>query len=743
MNRLVGHAIAVLLLLAPLAPARGAAVKIFRVTGSDAFSQGEADGARLDALGRLRLGQRFEKHAAVEQPFLFSAVAHEAGGLVLGTGNSGELLRVSPEGEVTELATLPEPEIFAVTVLPDGAVAAGTSPDGKVYRVTDDGFEVLFEPGQRYIWDLEVDDRGRLLVATGGAGRLYRVDTGSGESEELLIAEDPHVRRILVVGDEVVVGTAGSGLVLRIDAEGRRRTLHDADQPEITALAQGEDGVIYAAAVASEASFVDLSSARASSRGEDDEEDESDDDEAAAAALAATVGSRPASFTGPRAVLLRLAGVGTRAPVVEELAELERQTVYALEHTGGELWLGTGQDGKLYRWTDRGLSLEQDLEDLQIVEILQTSGKAADGASLLLATTNAAAIYRAAAAGAAAGTFTSDVLDAKGVARFGSLHWEGRSGRAGDVEFSGRSGMSGRPDGTWSDWVPVGSSREASLGEVPEGRYFQWRAELSGDRERGPEIVAVDVSYRQVNRAPEVQKIEVLEPGEVLVASGFNPSNQAFEPAHPNRDGIFTTLGDPASDDKKRTKTLWKLGYRTLRWEATDPNGDTLRYRVEFLPVGEPDGEWLTIGENLEHEYYGFDSTVLPDGSYRFRVVASDAVDNGSEALEGERVTGAVLVDHTPPALAVRGREDGRLELEISDSLNPIRRIELSVDAEPWQVQVPADSLTDGRRERVTVDVPASSSLLLLRVQDAAFNIRTYDLRALPEPPRRGGGAGS
>jgi len=105
-------------------------------------------------------------------------------GWVVGTGNLGKVLLIAESGEVSTLFTAPEPEIFAVWSDSDGTVYAGSSPDGKVYRIDAGGGEEYFDPGETYIWSLARHQDGDLLVATGTEGRGDRVVTEGGPGVE-------------------------------------------------------------------------------------------------------------------------------------------------------------------------------------------------------------------------------------------------------------------------------------------------------------------------------------------------------------------------------------------------------------------------------------------------------------------------------------------------------------------------------------------------------------------------------
>ena len=116
------------------------------------------------------------------------------------------------------------------------------------------------------------------------------------------------------------------------------------------------------------------------------------------------------------------------------------------------------------------------------------------------------------------------------------------------VRLSFRTGSSAIPDASWSPWSPAGSAVPSGNGwEVPipaigNGRYLQWQAEMAGEDGRSPRLQLAEVSYRQVNQRPRIDRFGALDPGQILVPANFNPADQAYEPAGPNRDGIFTTL---------------------------------------------------------------------------------------------------------------------------------------------------------------------------------------------------------
>ena len=690
-------------------PAFAGPVEILRAADRGSALAGETDGVSVGPLGELRAAPTVEKVLGLDEPFVFTAAPSE-GGWLLGTGNEGKIFRVSADGTGEVIGTLPEPEVFAVHALQDGTVLAAGSPSAKVYKLVDGEAELLFDAEASYVWALGEHPKGGILAATGLPGRLVRFH--KGKTETLYESLDAHVRSLHVEKDgSVYLGTAGQGLVVRIDSAGEAKTLVDVDEPEVLAFARSGK-TLYAVASASEAAFVQLGNG---------------DEEAAEDGETPTVGSRASGHEGPRSVVLAIEA--ETAP--RRVAELQDETVHAAAVWGrpgdgagnGDLWLGTGQEGRLYRLQDDELIREAELEPRQLVALVPAPG---DG--LAVVTTNGGAVHVLGGERHEKGSFESKVHDLGRPSDFGVFRWRGDVPRGAELEVRFRTGLSSSPDATWTPWsvaLKAEEQEEISLAGI-NGRFVQWELRLLDGGKGAPTVRETELSYRGRNRAPKIDELTVKEPGVILVPQSFNPTSTTFEPWAPNRDGIFTSVRK--EKEKKQLKTLWKKGYRTIQWEGEDADGDTLRYRLE-VRRDDASGTWITMTEELEDSWYAFDSTVLPDGVYRFRVTAEDGEENGpTRALEGREISDPVVVDHSRPELTKRERDGRRWILEAKDSGSPLMDAVWSVDAGPWQPVTVEDGLLDSRRERLSVEVPEGAKLVLLRLTDAAFNVVTLDL---------------
>ncbi|MGH9382642.1 MAG: hypothetical protein ACRD2Z_18850 [Thermoanaerobaculia bacterium] len=724
-------------------PGEAAQVRFLELVAREEFAAGTLDGVAVGPLGSLSLADRSERVAGVDEPFLFSAARHPQG-WVLGTGNEGKVLLATRQGEVEELFDAPEPEVFAVWADPDGTIFAATSPRGKVYRLAGGEAEEYFDPGETYIWALARAADGALLVATGTEGRLYRV-TGRGEGEVVFDSDDPHVRSLLALADgRVLLGTHGEGQIVELTGE-RARTLYDAEQPEVVALAEGPDGVVYAAVIASEASVVDAARAAGAvprtqqpqaqepqrqEQEEPDEPGEGQEEEPGSAEGSVVVSAGTATVTateqlkGPRSAILRL----ERNGFAHEVEALNTQTVYSLLWARDRLWIGTGAEGQLFSWRDGHRVLEKDVDERQVVALV------ADDPGPAFATTNAAALYRVTAVSERQGEYTSAALDARQASRFGELRWEGDVPAGASLAFSARSGMSSEPDATWSAWSTPREGNGVPLAAIPPGRYVQWRARLRAADGRSPEIRRVTVSYRHENLPPRIREMQVLEPGVSLLYPGSAGRDEVFEAWRPERDSIFSGLRG-ASGDEDRPRRGRRPGFRSLVWSAEDPNGDELSFRLSFWPEAEG-SEWLVMAEELDDPWFSFDSTALPDGWYRVRLQARDRpreANDGDATLKAEQISVPMLIDNTAPTLGAARRDGDVLEVEVEDALSPLRAVRVSVDAQRWEPAEAEDGLVDGLHETLRLPIPDAGTLLLLQVEDAAGNLTTFDLsRWLP-----------
>jgi hypothetical protein len=251
----------------------------------------------------------------------------------------------------------------------------------------------------------------------------------------------------------------------------------------------------------------------------------------------------------------------------------------------------------------------------------------------------------------------------------------------------------------------------------------------------GGEIDSVGLNYLEKNLAPVVDDV-VVQPGARVQANTMPQANgtvQVSFPAPANAAGVQVFTPDANAQPLMAQKDKTAV---TVRWAAHDDNGDDLIYSVWYRGVGERN--WLLLKDKIGEKFLSFDSELLPDGEYEVKVTASDAPDHtDADALTGEQVSEAFVVDTTPPVpgvltAALVAGTPGKIHATFSarDATSPIAHAEYSVDAGPWQYLEPVGGVSDSLEERYDFIAAMPAANATEQVTDArehVLAVRVYD----------------
>jgi hypothetical protein len=400
----------------------------------------------------------------------------------------------------------------------------------------------------------------------------------------------------------------------------------------------------------------------------------------------------------------------------------------------GRILVGTNNKGRIYQ-IGSGRSqtlLIQSPED-------QTSTLLSVGDELYATSSNLGRLYRIGRNTVSEGTYVSPVRDTKFAGQWGVINWRGSAG----VELQTRSGNTENPDATWSDWSSAYRNAAGDQINSPRARFIQWRAILrgvpaasastarAGNATRpaeGAQLQSVVVAYLPRNQAPDISSVNVMAPG-----VAFQEMPLAVDPSIASS-GLDPQLFGVVMNVPPRR--FFQKGARTLTWQSSDPNEDTLNYRVFYRTLGE--NEWHTLAENLSQTYYTIDGNRLPDGTYLFKIVATDEPGNTKElSLSDEQITDAIEIDNTPPAIKVTGPsiagQTAEVVFDATDLTSRIVRGEYSVDGGTWQLIFPVDGIADSARESFKVKVTfekVGEHLIAFRCADSSSNVGTAKVTA-------------
>jgi sugar lactone lactonase YvrE len=722
--------LAAVLTAASALPAQAQGTHLWTQSRFEEFEKGTPQGIAIGSDGQLREGPTLSAVLTTPSTYVWSVAVDQHGTAYLGTGSPATVLRVGADGKAFTLFETKDLSVQVVRIGPDGALYAATMPSGKVYRLNpaasakqdDASATVVFDAAKadgaagadgkpassHYIWDMTFDKAGRLYIATGGPAAVYRVDPAkpANKPEEFFKSDEQHIRALAWdAKGNLIAGSDGSGLVYRINPEGKGYVLFDAPRREVTSVAVAADGTIYAASVGD--------------KGHNP--------------------LPPLPVQGVGTITFTIVQPGSMQAVNASTSAPGGTEIYALKEGQAprELWsskddvvyaLAARPDGLLAFSGNRGhvFQIQPDGSYADIAHLEAQQGLCMDaeaGNEVLVGTGNTGKLYRL-GAGASTHEYASDVLDAGALARFGRVEVEPGSAA---YELWTRTGNVEQPVRGWSDWQPVKNGEVAS----PAGRFLQWKAVLHA----GGVVGSVGVNYLPVNAAPVVDDLMVVPGARVSAQSTAGSQPATVSIAFPSAaDGSSTSPDSSASTPLQATKDRTAV---TVRWAAHDDNGDDLVYSLYLRGDGEH--VWRLLKDKLTDKAYSFDATLIPDGGYQIKVVASDAPShNPGEALTGMKISDRFVVDTTPPVVSgLTVTEEAancpqapcanpvRVTFAADDVTSPIAHAEYSLDAGPWQYIEPVGGLSDSNREQYDIHIPATA--FRVKTGEHLFTVRVYD----------------
>jgi len=650
---------------------------------------GSGEGVAVSADGMLRPVEGWRRQASLSEPVVLAVDRLPGGDLVVVTGHPARLYRIS--GSSLELlAELPGEQGTSVLVDADGAIWATTVAPGVLVKWAEGELEEMGRLGEGGFWDLvEFDDS--IVAAAGTPGVVFKV--GDKGLERWLEVPDAFVRSLVVDGDRLIAGTSGKGLILSINRRGRASVLVDSPFTEISDMVVTAGGELWATALVGEPppkSTKAPSKAKTGSGG---------DDGNGASATTEGLNLDLPKINGKTATseLVRI----TKEGGLLHIHRFDKQVVMALGVDGEGVLAGTGYEGEVWRFVTTGGAR------LATLDAVQVTAFAPGGA---LVTQGPAAVWTTEGSGRQDARFRSAAKAFDRPVRFGRYRIFPEDSGA-KIRF--RTGVGAKPDGLWLPWTEFSGGNSGRVA-LDFGRALQWELALVN----GSEIDRVEVAWTEINLAPVVKGVDIEPPGVVYLTSP-PVSGPVIRQEHPTFDGIFTTVGENGlmSNNAKKGKKYWQVGYRTVSWKVRDANGDPLIFNLE---VERSDGIRLPVRKKIKGDQMAIDTSALPDGRYRFRLEASDEVANPGAPMVGEGVSPWFIVDNTAPEVDVTAKGQ-QWAIEIRD-VSSLARVQMSRDGGSWKEILPIDGLLDGSVERFEIEVEEGGHLVVIRAIDRHHN---------------------
>lgn len=698
------------------------------------FSNGTLRGLSLTQDGTLALARQFDPVLDSDQALIWSAVYDGSRHLYVATGHDGKVFKVDESGKSSLFFDSAELDVLALALDAKHNLYAATSPNGKVYKISSQGkSSVFFDPDDRFIWDLAFSPDGTLYVATGSKGRVYRVSP-EGAARELYDTGQTNVICLAVDSENhILAGSDPKGYVYRIAPNGKAFVLFDTGMNEVHDIKVNAEGEVYLIAV------------NGDSVSPTPVVEELTKSVTATAAVTmglslSDLGKVENAFKLPAGP----AGANTNAPVrsklksrlhrigkdrsVETLWSSNTETAYGLYlDKVGNILFSSGDKGKIYSLSPKKvLTLLVETTEEQTTLLIPAD----DG--LIACTSNLARIYRLRDRLNFSGSFESEVQDSKVVSRWGSVSWQAEVPKGASLKLYTRSGNTRRPDRTWSDWSRPYMQADGDKVESPAARYIQYKAVLGTNTQASPELSQVVIPYLQQNLAPDVKSIRILPQGVTFLKNEVLSSNP--RPVSPTDREAADISGAAKVIPEVLTgssspRRVFQRGSRSFTWKASDANGDKLSFTLYFR--GEGEYNWKPLVRNHLRREYTLQSGSLPDGSYRIKILATDAPSNpASKVRSSELISAPFIVDNTPPAVEVLSKSVREgvviLRFRVDDRVSGLRRADVSTDGGPWKAVYSTDGIIDSRMENfhvITEVLEKGEHVVTLRIYDAVGNL--------------------
>ena len=660
------------------------------------FDELEHRGTTINAEGYLARGLVSRQVGPAGPEVIWSLAPDGRGGCLAGSGHGGGLFSLDAGLDKLLLAQVKGPDIFCTLVRDDGEILVGTGSEGGLYSVNAEGeASLLGQVEGGYVWGLVEDPRTRdVWVATGSPAALYRLG-GDAKLERICHLEAQNALTVALSPEgRLLVGTQGPGLLCSLDPANPAdlEVVFQAPQDEIRHILPGPEGRLHLLAL-----------------------NNVDDDQGGAALPGSGPGTVPSAMMD----------------LFEVTAEpgVSRSALYVRSGPGrwGEFWSGD-LDLMMVAWSeergwvaggplDKG-SGESVVHRLlppaghhplaswpggDILDLLILPGKGDHAGSVLVAQAHPGSIRQLGDLKGLEAVATSPPLDAGGPVSWGRLSWVGDFAADGP-RWSVRTGNQRSLGQGWSEWSDWFSGKDMAL-DVPESRFLQWRVALPQSESV---VTAVSVSAWQENVAPVVSDLTLEQVVDIslggMMAGGENIT-QTFRSGM--KAEFSKSSGRSLSAGPRRAAETRPL--LVFSWRGRDANDDRLTYSLQYRPAH--GGTWRDAVTSTQETLGSWDTSLVPDGSYRVRVVAHDGLDNPDHLRrEAETGLGPLEVDNTAPQLSevrlVPTETGFRLEFSAEDAGSNLASATLTLPDGGVERLDPVDLICDSRQEKFRVDVP-------------------------------------
>lgn len=649
-------------------------VKKIEISSYVDFQKGTLKGINLNSKGSLFIGPKIERISGPNSEYYLSLDISKNGDLYVGTGHKASVYRIKSgikqANSIEEIFKSNYLDIYALLVRDNGEVIVGTSPNGKVLKILKNKKVIeLFNPDEKFIWDLKEDNLGDIICAVGNTGGIYKINK-SGDASKIFAAEDSHIISLYITKyNSILAGSGDRGILYKIDNR-KVKVLFDSPYDEIRGICEDKEGNIYFSAT------MGISNLNTQKK----------------TLLDPFFRSKPRRLEilpSEKSSLYRIRTNG----IVERIWSLKDEYIYTIfyDKNNNDIIVGTGNSGRLYRVKmDESFSIVYESDSAQIFKI---SGK---GKGFSIITNNTATIAKIGDNLNSKGTYLSKIYDLGIKSKLGKIYWDARSVKNSEVLFFIRTGNSNTTDKTWTEWSAPFTDREDSTINVSGYRYVQMKSILnSSNIARTPYLNSCTVFYIQSNIKPKIKKIKISEPIQ--------------------------------KKSKIKNKKVKSNKYLIVKWEAKDPNKDRLKYKIYLKKY--KGKNWILFKENIRKEEIEVRTEFFEDGRYLIKVIVDDSLDNPPSISKSNTIISPpFIIDSTAPIIRNFSIVDNIVRFDAGDRTSKISSVLYSFDGNIWYPIFPDDLINDSKSEKFNLNLKKLNpkKIILIKVMDEFKNYKVF-----------------
>lgn len=661
--------------------------------GVNEFGRGVLKNVSIDKLGRIALSPEI-KEIFHNRDLLIYSMIKSGNFIYAGSGNNDTLYEISLEKK--EFKPLFKGNGLAVNTVAvsEGTVYFSESPTNTIYKMDlkeKKAEKLAVFDKETYIWRM-VFHKKKLYIVTGDNAKLYELDLNGNKKEIFANPKENHFLALCVYGDFVYFSGEGNGGVYQYHIQsGKTKTIYDAYEDEVNDLSVNEKGDLY---------FV-TSSQTPKIPGTDFDYTDSffvqatENERKAKDAMQNASGQKGGSNgsgSGKKMVVKNSLYVYKNSRV-DKLFTRDAQVLYSVaEGKDGNVYVGSN-GGQIYRYLmkENKLSIFSTLKEDQVLQLLPDKDK------IFVGTGNLGRVFSMTYAYADKGEFLSRIINLGGESKIGTLTWEGDFPEKTGIRFYVRGGNSESVDKSWTDWTGPYTNPEGSLSALKFVRYIQYRVEFyTQDNFRSPVLDSIIQPFLAKNRKPSI--------------SSFRVTSSAA--------------------DKKGNPYLMNIN-----WAVYDSDMDKLTCQLFFKE--NKDQVWLPLTDKIYENVFNFDSRILPDGNYQFKLLVSDDLTNSPEDREqSEEISQSYLIDNHPPVIKILSMKTigdfMRIEGTLEDEVSFVFGAYYSLNADEWVYLLPRDGIFDSKKETFEISLPVKEllknkkeNIIFIRAFDAKENLAT------------------